>query len=288
MGNQKTSISALQAGTVKVGDFHINRLGFGAMRITGEGIWGEPPDPETAKAVLRRAIQLDVNFIDTADAYGPEVSENLIRAALHPYEGIVVATKGGMTRGGPGQWEPDGRPDHLRQACDASLKRLGVERIDLYQLHRVDPQVPFEDSFQALLQLQKAGKIRHIGLSNIEPGHFQTALGLGTFVSVQNNYSVLNREHEDVLKLCEEHGMAFIPYFPIGGNRGGMAGAAIKKVAQKHGASERQIALAWLLKHSPATLPIPGTGSISHLEENIVAAGLSLDNQDMRDLDDLS
>jgi pyridoxine 4-dehydrogenase len=190
--------SALSAGTITVGDFHLNRLGFGAMRITGKGIWGEPADPEQAKQVLRRAVELDINFIDTADAYGPEVSERLIHEALYPYEGIVIATKGGLTRSGPNQWVPDCSPAHLREACEASLARLGVEQIDLYQLHTVDPDVAFEESFQMLLDLQQEGKIHSIGLSNIEPEHFKTALAMGKFVSVQNNYNVLNREHEDV------------------------------------------------------------------------------------------
>lgn len=284
-----SNVTALQAGTVKVGDFHINRLGFGAMRITGPGIWGEPDDRDAAKAVLKRAVELDVNFIDTADAYGPEVSENLIAEALHPYDGIIIATKGGSVRGGPGQWSADCSPAHLREACEASLRRLKVERIDLYQLHRVDPNVPFEDSFATLLDLQKEGKIRHIGLSNIEPEHFAKALEMGGFVSVQNNYNVLNREHEDILKLCEQHQIAFIPYFPMGGDQGGgVAGNSLQELAAKHHASVHQIALAWLLKHSAVTLPIPGTSSLDHLEENIAAAALDLDDEDMQKLDALA
>lgn len=284
----ESGVSALQAGTVKVGEFHINRIGFGAMRITGDGIWGEPKDHQAALDVLRKAVDLDVNFIDTADAYGPEVSENLIREALHPYEGIIIATKGGMTRSGPGQWSPDGRPKHLREACEASLKRLDVERIDLYQLHRVDPEVPFEDSYQTLLDLQKEGKIRYIGLSNIEPEHFKKALAMGNFVSVQNNYNVTNREHEDVLKLCEEHKVAFIPYFPIGGNQGGTNHHLLKQVADTHQATERQIALAWLLAHSSVMLPIPGTSSIDHLRENVMSANITLTDEDLALLDHLS
>ncbi|MDB5170104.1 MAG: aldo/keto reductase [Candidatus Saccharibacteria bacterium] len=284
-----TDSTARAAGTLKVGNFHANRLGFGAMRITGEGIWGEPDDREAAKAVLRRAVDLNVNFIDTADAYGPEVSENLIAEALHPYDGIIIATKGGSTRSGPGQWGADGTPKHLREACEASLKRLRVERIDLYQLHRVDPKVPFRDSFATLLELQNEGKIRHIGLSNIEPEHFSAALEMGSFVSVQNNYNVLNREHEDVLKLCEEHGIAFIPYFPMGGNRpGGVADQVLQDIATKHSVSTHQVALAWLLAHSPVILPIPGTSSLEHLEDNIAAASLKLDSNDIQQLDNLA
>jgi pyridoxine 4-dehydrogenase len=283
-----TNNSALHAGTVMLGDLHINRLGFGAMRITGTGVWGEPEDPETAKQVLKRAIELDVNFIDTADAYGPEVSERLIKEALYPYEGIIVATKGGLTRNGPGQWTPDCRPEHLREACDASLKRLHVERIDLYQLHTVDTDVPFEDSFQTLLDLQQAGKIRSIGLSNIEPEHFEKALRMGSFVSVQNNYNILNRDHEDILKLCEQHNVVFIPYFPIGGNQeNGLAGEVLSRVASTHSVTPRQVALAWLLAHSPVTLPIPGTSSIQHLEENVAAAAINLTPEDMAQLDSI-
>jgi pyridoxine 4-dehydrogenase len=284
-----TNNTALDAGTIMIGDFHLNRLGFGAMRITGEGIWGEPHDREEAKKVLQRAIELDINFIDTADAYGPEVSERLIKEALAPYEGIIIATKGGLTRGGPGQWTPDCSSQHLREACDASLARLGVERIDVYQLHTVDPNVAFEESFQTLLDLQKEGKIRHIGLSNIEPEHFEIAQKMGQFVSVQNNYNVLNREHEDVLQLCEQNNIAFIPYFPIGGNQeNGVAGAVLSELADKYDVSARQIALAWILLHSTATLPIPGTSSVEHLEKNVAAATIKLDDQDMEKLNHLT
>jgi aryl-alcohol dehydrogenase-like predicted oxidoreductase len=280
--------SALLAGTVMLGDFHINRIGYGAMRITGAGIWGEPENREEAERVLLRACELDVNFIDTADAYGPEVSEKIIADVLRPYEGIVVATKGGITRNGPGSWIPDCRPQHLRQACEKSLQRLGVERIDLYQLHTVDPKVAFEDSFQALLDLQKEGKIRYIGLSNIEPMHFKRAIEMGNFVSVQNNYNILNREHEDVLKLCEAYNIVFIPYFPMGGNQvGGLAHGQLTTMAAKYKASPRQIGLAWLIAHSPITLPIPGTSSIQHLEENVAAAAIKLDTLDLKQLDSL-
>jgi pyridoxine 4-dehydrogenase len=281
--------SALKAGIVKVGDFHINRLGFGAMRLTGDGIWGPPKDKAEAQRVLRRAVELDVNFIDTADAYGPEVSENIIAETLYPYEGLLIATKGGMTRSGPGVWKPDCSPQHLRAACEASLKRLKIDRIDLYQLHRVDPNIPFEDSYGTLLDLQKEGKIRHLGLSNIDPEHFEKAQTMGKFVSVQNNYNVTNRQHEDVLKLCEANKIAFIPYFPMGGNQAGsLAHKVLSQIAQKHAASERQIALAWLLKHSLATLPIPGTSTVEHLIANIAATNIQLDNQDQQALDDLA
>jgi pyridoxine 4-dehydrogenase len=281
-----TTNSASNAGQILVGDFHINRLGFGAMRITGDGIWGEPEDRENAKQVLRHSIELNVNFIDTADAYGPEVSERLINEALYPYEGIIVATKGGLTRGGPGQWTPDCSPKHLREACEASLARLNVERIDVYQLHTVDPNVPFEESVQTLLDLQKEGKIRHIGLSNIEPEHFHKALTMGSFVSVQNNYNILNREHEDVLKLCEQNNIAFIP---MGGNdESGVAHAVLSEVADKYSVSVRQIALAWILGHSPVTLPIPGTASIAHLEQNVAACSIKLSPEDMVKLEDLA
>jgi pyridoxine 4-dehydrogenase len=281
--------TALGAGDIMLGDLHINRLGFGAMRITGQGIWGEPTDRDAAKAVLKRAIELDINFIDTADAYGPEVSERLIAETLAPYEGIIVATKGGLTRSGPGQWSPDCSPEHLREACDASLQRLGVERIDLYQLHTVDPKVPFEESYQTLLDLQKEGKIRYIGLSNIEPEHFEKALQMGTFVSVQNNYNILNREHEDVLKLCEAQRIAFIPYFPIGGNQeNGIAGEVLSELADKYEVTERQLGLAWILAHSPATLPIPGTSSVAHLEQNVAACAIELNTEDIARLNSLS
>lgn len=278
-------ISATRGGSVKVGDFHINRMGFGAMRITGDGIWGEPKDRESAKQVLQRVVALDINLIDTADAYGPEVSENLIREALHPYEGVVIATKGGLNRGGPNQWTPDCSPAHLKEACDASLQRLGVERIDIYQLHTVDSNVPFEDSYQTLLDLQKEGKIRHIGLSNIEPEHFKTAMEMGEFVSVQNNYNVFNREHEDILNLCEQNGIAFIPYFPIGGGQSDMQQSVLQSVADKHGVTTHQVALAWLLAHSSVMLPIPGTSTIAHLEENVAATNIQFDPEDLDELD---
>ncbi|MDB5185371.1 MAG: aldo/keto reductase [Candidatus Saccharibacteria bacterium] len=281
-------VSALNAGTVMVGDFHINRLGFGAMRLTGQGVWGAFDDHELAQKILLEAIELDVNLIDTADAYGPETSEDLLAETLAPYDGLVIATKGGMTRRGPGIWTADCSPEHLRQACEASLRRLKLNRIDLYQLHTVDKNVPFADSFKALLELQKEGKIRHIGLSNIEPEHFEQAMQLGKFVSVQNNYNVFNREHEDVLRLCEQNNIAFIPYFPVGGGQKDLQHDTVTKVAEAHDATAHQVALAWLLAHSPVILPIPGTSSLEHLQDNIAAADLELSAEELSQLDALA
>jgi aryl-alcohol dehydrogenase-like predicted oxidoreductase len=273
--------------TIQIGDRAVNRLGFGAMRITGEGIWGPPADHDNAIAVLKKAVELGVNFIDTADSYGPEVSENLIREALAPYDDLLIATKGGMVRGGPGQWSPNGSPEYLRQACEASLKRLGVEQIELYQFHRPDPAVPFVDSVRTFAELREEGKIKHVGLSNVTTEQLERATELIPIVSVQNNYSVLNREHEAVLKLCERHGIAFIPYFPIGGNTGGLAEQTLDKIAVKHRATMRQIGLAWLLEHSPVIVPIPGTGNIEHLAQNMAAADIELDDEDIAQLDAL-
>lgn len=271
-----------KAGTITLGDLTVNRLGFGAMRITGPGIWGEPEDHDNAVAVLKRAVELGVNFIDTADAYGPEVSENLIREALHPYDGVVIATKGGLTRSGPDQWSPDGSPEHLREALDASLKRLGVNRIDLYQFHRPDPNVPFEDSVKALVELKDAGKIRNLGLSNVTVEQLEIARGLTEIVSVQNRYNVGDaQESADVLDYCTENNIAFIPWFPVGG---GADLGALKAVADRHGVSAHQIALAWLLAKSPVMLPIPGTKSIEHLEENIAVADIVLTDEDLDEL----
>jgi pyridoxine 4-dehydrogenase len=282
-------ISAASAGTVKVGDLTVNRMGFGAMRITGEGIWGEPADKKNALNVLKRAVELGVNFIDTADAYGPEVSENLIHEALAPYEGIVIATKGGMLRSGPGQWSPDGRPEHISEACDASLKRLGLDQIQVYQFHRPDPNVPFEDSLHAFVALQKEGKIKHIGISNVSVDQLKRALELTPVVSVQNHYNFeYRKDSEDVLKLCEQKGIAFIPYFPIGGGRSDYNQQELKRIADKHGVTAHQVALAWLLAHSPVMLPIPGTSSIEHLESNVAAASIKLDKDDLTALDKLS
>ena len=274
--------------TLQIGGVAINRLGFGAMRIAGETARGAEYDRQNALAVLRRAVELGVNFIDTADVYGPEVSENLIHEALHPYKNLVVATKGGLTTGGgPGMRIPNGSPAHLRQACEASLKRLGVEQITLYQFHRPDPNVPFVDSVQALFDLKREGKIRCIGLSNITAEQLQVALQIGTITSVQNSYSLLDRQHEDVLKLCEQNGIAFIPYFPMGGS-GGLGDEALGRIAGKYNVTPRQVGLAWLLGHSPVIVPIPGTSSVEHLEENMRAADITLGPEDTAQLNDLA
>jgi pyridoxine 4-dehydrogenase len=284
-----TKLSALNAGTVKVGNFIVNRLGFGAMRLTGQGVWGPPTDIVNAKRVLKRAVELDVNFIDTADAYGPQVSEQLIHDALWPYEGIIIATKGGVLRGGPGDWRPDGSPEHLRAACEASLERLGVEQILLYQFHRPDPKIPFEESLKTIIELQKEGKIRHIGLSNVSLEQLQQALTVTRIVSVQNHYNIEHRvDSEAILHFCEEQGIAFIPYFPTGGGTSDYNWTVLQKIAHKHHASTHQIALAWLLAHSPVMLPIPGTSSVKHLEANIAAGNIQLDEKDLAALDSLS
>jgi aryl-alcohol dehydrogenase-like predicted oxidoreductase len=258
------------------GDLTVRRLGYGAMRITGPGIWGEPPDHDEALAVLRRAVDLGVNFIDTADSYGPFVSERLIAEALHPYpEDLVIATKGGLQRTGPGQWPPDGRPQHLRAACDGSLERLHLEQIPLYQFHRPDPSVPFEDSVGMLVELKNEGKIRHIGLSNVNEDQLDTAMRLTPVVSVQNRYSRVDRSSEAMLDRCESESIAFLPWAPIESGRIDRD-APINQVAAAHGATPHQVALAWLLARSPVMVPIPGTGSVAHLEENDRAASLHL------------
>jgi aryl-alcohol dehydrogenase-like predicted oxidoreductase len=263
------------AGTIDVGgDLTVNRLGYGAMRITGDGIWGEPKSLDEAKAVLRRAVELGVDFIDTADSYGPEVSENLIAEALHPYaDNVVVATKGGLVRPGPGQWVPDGRPEHLREALEGSLRRLRLEQIPLYQFHRPDPKVPVEESIGALAELKAQGKIRHIGVSNFTEEQLRTAQRLTPIVSIQNRYNVDDRQSESLVDLCEQEGLVFLPWAPIQNLDGNQA---VQQAAAKYGATAHQIVLAWLLARSPSILPIPGTGSVGHLEENVAAAGLKL------------
>lgn len=259
------------------GDMTVNRLGFGAMRITGKGIWGWPPDRENALNVLRRVRDLGVNLIDTADAYGPETSELLIAQALHPYpNGLVIATKGGLTRPGPGQWVPNCRPDYLKQALDGSLKRLRVERIDLYQLHTVDSKVPIEDSVGALKEMKDAGKIRHVGLSNVDRKEIERARKIVPIVSVQNRYNIEDRESEDVLSYCEKENLGFLPWFPIGGGDGLKPENPLTVAAKAHNVSVYQVALAWLLERSPVMLPIPGTSSLAHLEQNVAAAKLKL------------
>jgi len=273
------------AGTLTLGDLKVRRLGFGSMRLTGEGVWGPPDDPEAAKAVLRRAVELGIDLIDTADSYGPYVAENLIREALHPYpDGLVIATKAGLERTGPGEWPRNGHPDHLRTAVHGSLKRLGVERIDLLQLHAVDPKVPLEDSLGALIELRDEGKIRHLGVSNVSVDELDRAQAMTEVVSVQNRFNLQDRDSEDVLDACTERGLAFIPWFPLAAGPLARPGGSLDKIAERHGATPSQIALAWLLHRSPAMLPIPGTSSIEHLEENVGAAQVVLDDKDVERL----
>jgi len=268
------------------GDLTVNRLGFGAMRITGEGIWGWPPDRENAVRILRRAIDLGVNLIDTADAYGPDTSELLIAQALHPYpKGLVIATKGGLTRPGPGQWVPNGRPQHLKKAVDGSLKRLRLDRIDVYQLHTIDSKVPIEESLGALKEMMDAGKIRHVGLSNVDRQEIVRARNIVPIVSVQNRYNIEDRKSEDVLVYCEKERLGFLPWFPIGGGRGLKPEHPLSVAAKAHGVSIVQVALAWLLERSPVMLPIPGTSSVKHLEENVAAAKLKLTPEELKAID---
>lgn len=281
--------SAKAAGQIKLGDLTVNRLGFGAMRITGPGIWGNPSVRQDAIDLLRNLEEMNVNFIDTADAYGPGTSEELIAEALFPYRSVVIATKGGMTRSGPGQWSPDCSPKHLRRACMDSLRRLKLDIIDLYQLHTVDPKVSFEESFNTLLDLQREGFIRHIGLSNIRPEHFTVALNMGGFVSVQNNYNLFNREHDSVLRLCERHGIAFIPYFPMSGNNAMvLENEVVQDMAKRYKITARQLVLAWLLRRSPVMLPIPGTSSIEHFKLNVASADVRLSDEDYARLTNLA
>ena len=271
------------------GDLEVFRLGFGAMRITGPGVWGEPADPAGVRALLRHAVERDVNLIDTADSYGPEVSENLIAEALRPYpENLVIATKGGFERSGPGRWEPSGRPDRLRRCCEGSLLRLKVERIDLYQLHTVDPRVPIEDSVAALAELQEEGKIRHVGVSNVTVEELERAQQIVEVVSVQNHYNVSDRASEDVLRFCEEAGLAFLPYFPLAAGDLAKPGGALAEIAGHHGATAAQVSLAWLLQHAPNTLPIPGTAQLAHFDENRDAAELELEEDELEALDELA
>jgi aryl-alcohol dehydrogenase-like predicted oxidoreductase len=271
------------------GDLEVGRLGFGAMRITGDGIWGEPADPAACRDLLRQVVQAGVNLIDTADSYGPDVSENLIAEALRPYpENLVIATKGGLERPGPNHWVRNCRPDRLRRCCEASLKRLRLERIDLYQLHAVDPKVPIEDSIGALAELQEEGKIRHIGVSNVDLEELERAQQIVPVVSVQNRYNVVDRASEDVLRECASQGLAFFPWAPIASGRDiARHGPAVDEIARAHGASTRQVAVAWLLAHSPVILPIPGTSSISHFQENFDAAQLELEEDELQTLDEL-
>jgi aryl-alcohol dehydrogenase-like predicted oxidoreductase len=278
---------AASSGTFALGkDLPIHRLGFGAMRITGAGIWGEPKDRDEAKRVLKRLPDLGVNFIDTADAYGPEVSENLIAEALHPYPaGLVIATKGGFTRQGPNRWAVVGRPEYLRQCVEMSLRRLKLERIDLYQLHRIDPAVPVEDSLGELKKMQNEGKIRHIGLSEVSVKEIESAQKTVPIVSVQNKYNIADRTHEGVLQFCEKHHLGFIPWFPMEQGKLTRPGSVLEQAAKSHKLSTAQLALAWLLHHSRVALPIPGTSSVQHLEENVAAAELELTDAEWQSLE---
>jgi pyridoxine 4-dehydrogenase len=275
-------LTADAAGTITIGgDLTVNRLGFGAMRVTGAGIWGPPDDHDNAIAVLRRAVGLGVNFIDTADSYGPEVSEELIAEALHPYpDDLVIATKGGLVRPGPDVWTSNGRPEHLRQCCEGSLRRLRLERIDLYQYHRPDPGVALEDSLGTLVELREEGKIRHIGISNVGRRHLLAAQQITPVASVQNRYNAADRQSEALVDVCGQQGIAFLPWGPIQDS----SGDAVVASAARHGATATQIVLAWLLARSPAMLPIPGTGSVSHLEENVGAASLALTDEEIEGL----
>ena len=285
--NASLKSDASAGGTfVLGGDLKVNRLGFGAMRITGKGIWGAPPDPAGVRRLLKRAVELGVNFIDTADSYGPEVSERLIAEALHPYpRGLVIATKGGLTRSGPGQWQPVGRPEYLRQCVEMSLRRLKLDRIDLYQLHRIDPKVPAEESLGALGELQKAGKIRHIGLSEVSVAEIERAQKTVAIVSVQNLFNLSDRKHGPVVDHCEKHHLGFIPWFPVAAGELARSGGPLDRAAKRHGATVAQVALAWLLHRSTAMLPIPGTSSVSHLEENVAAGSLQLDEAEWREIE---
>ncbi len=272
-----------EAGTVRLGDFTVSRMGYGAMRITGRGAWGNPQNIDLCKQVIKRAVELGVTFIDTADTYGPGVSETLIRQTLAPYRRVVIATKGGQTHLSADEWQPSASPEQLRKACEASLKRLDVSQIDLYQLHMPDPKVPFKSSVKALIALQKTGKIKHIGLCNVTLEQLKIARKLTPIVSVQNHYNLWHRaENEAVLKFCEAHNIVFIPYFPTGGGLVKLDQPQLQRVAQKYDATTHQIALAWLLACSPQILVIPGTASIEHLESNIAASSLKLDASDMK------
>ncbi len=282
------TVNAKASGTFAIGgDLTVNRLGYGAMRITGDGIWGEPKDRERAKDVLRRAVELGVNFIDTADSYGPEVSEQLIGEALAPYaKGVVIATKAGLTRQGPNKWLPVGRPEYLVQQVEMSLRRLKLERIDLWQLHRIDPKVPVEESLGAIKKLQEQGKVRHVGLSEVKPHEIDQARKVIEIVSVQNQYNIGDRQHEDVVEYCTKHKLAFIPWFPVAAGKLAQPGGKLDAAAKAHGVTVSQLSLAWLLHHSPVMLPIAGTSSVKHLEENVAAAGVDVSAQEWKQIED--
>lgn len=278
------AVPAAAAGSITLGgDLTVNRMGFGAMRLTGKGIWGPPKHPEQAVRVLQRAVELGVNFFDTADSYGPHVAEQLIADALHPYPGLVIATKGGLERPGPDQWVESGRPEDLRKKLEGSLSRLRVDHIDLYQLHRIDPKVPAEEQFTALREFQREGLVRHVGLSEVTVADIERARKIVPIVSVQNLYNVTERKWDDEVTYCEREGLAFIPWFPL--SAGTLEAPALHRVAQRHGATVFQIALAWLLARSRAMLVIPGTSSVEHLEENVSAAEIRLSKKDMKELD---
>jgi pyridoxine 4-dehydrogenase len=285
MSIEPTTQPAAAAGTVTLGDLTVNRMAFGAMRLTGPGVIGGPDDPENAKAVLRRAVELGVNFIDTADSYGPEINERQIEEALHPYpDDLVIATKGGLNHERRGEWLQDGRPERLRAACEGSLQRLRVERIDLYQLHSVDPSVPLEESVGALAELREEGKIRHVGLSNVDARQLARAREVVPIVSVQNRYNLADRHSEGVLEACEREGIAFLPWFPLAFGELTRGAGRLTDVAFAHGLSRAQVAIAWLLQRSPVMLPIPGTSSLEHLEENVASASVGLTETEFADL----
>lgn len=289
MTDTKTPPATASGAFTLGGDLTVRRLGYGAMRITGPGIWGDPKDPAEARRVLRRGVELGVNFIDTADSYGPEVSENLIAEALHPYpKDLVIATKGGLTRQGPDVWKPVGRPEYLQQCVEMSLRRLKVDAIDLYQLHRIDPKVPAEETLGALKEMQQAGKIRHLGLSEVSVAEIEHAKGIVDIVSVQNLYNLTNRQSEAVLDYCAKNNLGFIPWFPVASGDLARPGGPLDQAAKKHDATVAQLALAWLLKRSPVMLPIPGTSSVAHLEENVAAAQLQLTDEEFDSLTQLA
>lgn len=281
---------ASRSGTFSLaGERTVTRLGFGSMQLTGKGVWGDPADPEEAVRVLRRAVELGIDLIDTADSYGPEVAESLIKRSLHPYpENLTIATKAGLVRTGPNRWHPVGRPEYLRQECEMSLRRLGLERIDLFQLHRIDPQVPFEEQVGELRALQDEGKIRLIGLSEVSVGEIRAAERIASIASVQNLYNLTNRKAEDVVRYCEQRGIAFIPWFPLATGELARQDDRLRDIVSRLDASPSQVALAWLLQRSPVILPIPGTSSVAHLEENTAAAELALAPDDVAALDSLA
>jgi pyridoxine 4-dehydrogenase len=281
------TLSAQSSGTFSLGGkTSVHRLGFGAMRITGEGIWGPPRDRQEAIRVLKRAVELGIDFIDTADSYGPYVSEELIAEALHPYpKGLIIATKGGLVRTGPNQWHPVGRPEYLQQEVEMSLRRLKLERIDLWQLHRIDPKVPVEESLAPIKKLQEQGKILHVGLSEVKPQEIEQARKFINIVSVQNQYNLGDRQHEDVLQYCDKHNIGFIPWFPVAAGKLARPGGPLDQAAKRHGNTVAQLSIAWLLHHSPVMLPIPGTSSVKHLEENVASASVQLSSEEWKTIE---